>query len=44
MTAERNHTGGKKTLQTAVIVLVCVIVANGIALETSEAFPNKGGV
>lgn len=31
----------KKTLQTAVIVLVCVIVANGIALETSEAFRSR---
>ena len=31
----------KKTLQTAVIVLVCVIVANGIALGTSEAFRSR---
>ncbi len=31
----------KKTLQTAVIVLACVIVANGIALETSEAFRSR---
>jgi len=31
----------KKTLQTAVIVLACVIVANGIALGTSEAFRTK---
>lgn len=31
----------KKTLQTVAIVLVCVIVTNGIALETSEAFRSR---
>lgn len=31
----------KKTLHTVAIVLVCVIVTNGIALETSEAFRSR---